>query len=269
MNHFLITRFNIRVDDWTKTRDGHHINQSDWLDHRFELFNKYCLPSVKNQSDQDFDWLVFFDTSTPLEFKELNETMSLRYSNFKPIYVDGISSFLPSLIRELTVRTKSDYLITSRLDNDDLIHENYISRVKQEARPSNELLIDMERGYQLIQRRASRHEVRNYIHRFNPFISLVEPASNIQSVMSKNHREWKIAKEVVKINDMPYWVEHIHDKNKLNAARNQLTLKRKTNWEDFGLKERVKTSGYIKVLLVNISIKLNRLSIRIKRFLSI
>ncbi|WP_288368685.1 glycosyltransferase [uncultured Roseivirga sp.] len=163
MNHFLITRFNIRVDDWTTTRDGYQVNQTDWLEHRFRLFMDYCWPSVLNQSDQNFTWLVFFDTTTPEQFKVLNENLVLKYPNFCPIYVDGIRSFLPSLRRELMERTNTDYLITSRIDNDDLIHRDFIKRVKEEAKPSGQLVIDMQRGYQLINK-SKIFEVRNYIH---------------------------------------------------------------------------------------------------------
>lgn len=266
MNHFLITRFNIRVDDWTTTRDGYQVNQTDWLEHRFRLFMDYCWPSVLNQSDQNFTWLVFFDTTTPEQFKALNENLVLKYPNFCPIYVDGIRSFLPSLRRELMERTNTDYLITSRIDNDDLIHRDFIKRVKEEAKPSGQLVIDMQRGYQLINK-SKIFEVRNYIHYFNPFISLIESSSGARSVMDRNHRDWSTAEQVVAVTDKPYWIEHVHERNKLNAARNQLTLVRKTNWKEFGLDQPIRTYSLHKVLSSNLFIKLKRLIVKLKRLL--
>jgi hypothetical protein len=67
--HFLLTRFNLRVEDWATTKNGDQVLNDAWLMDRFRLFESYCLPSVKNQSNQDFTWFVFFDKNTPDKFK--------------------------------------------------------------------------------------------------------------------------------------------------------------------------------------------------------
>ncbi len=48
---YIITRFNLKVEAWTTTKNDQKVRTEDWLKHRFELFEKYCLPSVVNQKN--------------------------------------------------------------------------------------------------------------------------------------------------------------------------------------------------------------------------
>ena len=72
MNHYLITRFNLKKTNWNpRWKINQQLALSDeWLKYRFELFEKYCFPSVYNQSNQNFTWCVFFDIKTPDYYKE-------------------------------------------------------------------------------------------------------------------------------------------------------------------------------------------------------
>jgi len=54
MKHFLLTRFNLRNEEWITTRDGGAVLTEEWLIQRFELFENYCLPSVMNQKNKNF-----------------------------------------------------------------------------------------------------------------------------------------------------------------------------------------------------------------------
>lgn len=263
MDHFLITRFNLKVKDWTQTRDGHEVNQTDWLEHRYELFERFCWPSIVGQSNQDFQWLVFFDIDTPEKFRSRNDELALAYRNFKPLYINGVNEFLPALVDMVKSLATHEHIITSRIDNDDLVHEHFISEVKRFARPAEELIIDFENGYQLIQINK-RYEVRNYTHYFNPFLSLVESASDIKTVMRKNHRDWKSAKMIVKPGGR-FWIEHIHSRNKLNSARLSLTLSGKKDWSDFGIGQALSLPSFTQILITNLTIKLSRLKVKMRR----
>jgi hypothetical protein len=44
---------------------GEEVWNDEWLEDRFYLFGKYCLPSVLNQANKNFFGLFFFDISTP------------------------------------------------------------------------------------------------------------------------------------------------------------------------------------------------------------
>lgn len=57
-DHFILTRFNVRVPGWARQTDD------DWLRNRISLFERYCVTSVANKTSKEFRWLVFFDVST-------------------------------------------------------------------------------------------------------------------------------------------------------------------------------------------------------------
>jgi hypothetical protein len=92
-NHFLLTRFNVRLN-----RDdigyGSDLGVSpEWLNRRFELFDKFCYPSVRVQSNQNFKWILFCNSLTPDIFKDKLKEYS-KWENFIPVYVDKFSNFL-------------------------------------------------------------------------------------------------------------------------------------------------------------------------------
>ena len=62
VQHFLLTRFNLKLKEWQTTKQGESVGSELWLTKRFELFRKYCLPSVKQQTNQNF-------IKTPIVFK--------------------------------------------------------------------------------------------------------------------------------------------------------------------------------------------------------
>ena len=62
IDHVILTRFNLPtagVESLVRAQEG-------WLRDRQVLFEKYCLPSVKFQTRQDFSWIVYFDTQSPV-----------------------------------------------------------------------------------------------------------------------------------------------------------------------------------------------------------
>lgn len=68
-HHFLLTRFNLLL--WRKDKEGNIVRSKAWLEHRFMLFEQYCLPSIANQTCKEFEWIVLFDSKTPDNFKEM------------------------------------------------------------------------------------------------------------------------------------------------------------------------------------------------------
>lgn len=178
MKHFLVTRFNLTDNGWKKSRDGQQVLTDEWLEHRFRLFDKYCLPSVKNQSNQKFTWCIFFDINTPHEYKKRIDNISRSYNNFRAIFIDGMKALNTSLQKFITSNIEEEqYIITSRLDNDDLIHRDFIDTIQMLSNPLEEKVIDLRSGYQVVIERENK-EIRKAYNYFNPFISLVETKSN-------------------------------------------------------------------------------------------
>lgn len=83
--HFLITRFNIPL--W-RTKDKDPILDLHYLKYRMQLFEDYCFPSVRQQTNQNFIWLCLFDVNTPEEIKKRLMELHQDYHNFCPLYLD-------------------------------------------------------------------------------------------------------------------------------------------------------------------------------------
>ena len=86
LQHFLLTRFNILL--WRQDKEGKKVRTTKWLEHRFSLFEKYCLPSIKYQTCQNIEWIVLFDSMTPDSFKERIASYQSECPQLIPVYVE-------------------------------------------------------------------------------------------------------------------------------------------------------------------------------------
>ena len=247
MKHFLVTRFNLTLDSWKTAKDGQKVLTDAWLSHRFWLFERYCLPSVMNQSNQDFIWCVFFDVSTPQAYRSRIAELSLAYDNFVPVYIDGFEALLDAFQGFVAAHLDHGerYVITSRLDNDDLIHREFIDTVQRLSHGADNgadgvRVIDLRKGYQL-SIETEHMELRKGSNPFGPFISVVEDAANFRTVLSRMHRDWRDARDVVVFDAKRLWIELVHEKNKLNGVRRSFVMIAGVDAQDFGVPFELKT----------------------------
>ncbi|TQD33810.1 glycosyltransferase [Haloflavibacter putidus] len=222
MKHFLITRFNVRVEGWETSRDGEKVLTPEWLEERFRLFETYCLPSVINQTNQNFDWCIFFDINTPQQFKQKVTKLSQTYPNIVAIYIKDMSSLIPKFRQYILSKAdKEEFIITSRLDNDDLIHKNFIQTIRDNFVEKANVVIDLRRGYQ-VTLGDDFQEIRAFDFNFNPFVSYIEKAkASLKTVMHKNHRDFKYTKLQTIVKQPPLWIELVHSSNKYNSVRKE------------------------------------------------
>jgi len=252
--HYIITRFNVKVDAWKQTRNHENVLTEEWLDHRFLLFQKYCLPSIQNQSIQEFKWLVFFDSDTGEEYRDLINGIADRYANFTPLYIEGYHVLLDTLKNYISKENlDTEYIITSRVDNDDCIHRDYVKEIQDSFNQQQSCVVDIIDGYQIILDEYQPRPIiefrkaRGYL---NPFISLIEKASELNTVMAREHLKWKDAAQVRTIRNKRLWGEIIHHKNKLNTVRPLARIVKDIDYSAFALKKEdikpLKTLKYIK-----------------------
>ena len=211
--HFLITRFNLRKDDWTTNKKNIAVLTEEWHKNRFKLFTDYCFPSVKSQTNNQFLWLVFFDTTTPDNYKKLIASLQEEMSNFIPLYIDGMSQFLPS-IKSYINGFNEEYIITSTLDNDDCISRTYIDEVQNRFDQQEFMAVDFIDGYTI--QTQTLIKVGKKLHQYNPFISLIEKNSSPKTICNVSHRIWKKEKRILQIRDIRVWASVIHSENKVN-----------------------------------------------------
>jgi hypothetical protein len=211
--HYLITRFNLRNPKWTVTKNNELLLTKEWMDERFELFANFCLPSVVAQTQKNFKWLIYFDSGTAEEHRQQISSLINSHPFIEIFYIDGMPNLIPSIKSYLSEYSKSEYLITSRIDNDDCISINFIDQVQQQFEKQDYFAIDFTSGYTL---NMDPIMIGKKEHIFNPFISLIEMNKNPKTVWTNDHNQWKKETSLIHISNNRVWMSVIHTKNKVN-----------------------------------------------------
>ena len=213
--HFLITRFNLRKTSWNTTRNNSQVLTDEWMKNRLKLFENFCYASVQKQTNTNFKWLVFFDKETDTKFRDMIGRLAKQFALFKPIYIDGMDAFLPAIKEEISHELSQPYLITSRLDNDDCLSENYIEEVQNQFSQQDFMAIDYIDGYTLQIEPEVKLGKRTHLH--NPFITLIEKSDTFETVWNRErHGEWSKVKQLKTIRNTYVWMSIIHGENKAN-----------------------------------------------------
>lgn len=254
LQHFILTRFNLLL--WNKDKEGKEVRSREWLEHRFMLFERYCLPSIKNQTCQSFEWIVLFDSTTPEPFKERIGEWQKECPQLVPVYVkpkDGhrfAQIFREEVVRRLSLRVqefKSSSLnqeleilsissantddtnhtdkrfkrvLTTYLDNDDALNVRFVEDIQRRAAElPDETFITYDDGYQYF----TDHNYVMQIHfPRNHFMSVVERADaslkTIYGYGSHYYIEKMNGVRIEHVKNLPMWSEVIHGKNMGNDA---------------------------------------------------
>jgi hypothetical protein len=211
--HYLITRFNLRNPKWNVTKNNELLLTEEWMEDRIQLFKNYCLPSVVAQTNQNFKWLLYFDVTTSEKNKTQIEALVQPFSNIEIFYIDGMPSLIDAIKDYVTANCKSEYIITSRIDNDDSISKHFIDTVQQNFKQQDFHAIDFISGYTL---NIKPCMIGKKEHIFNPFISLIEKNDNPKTVWFNDHNHWKKESRITQIQNQRVWMSVIHEKNKVN-----------------------------------------------------
>lgn len=202
-DHFLLTRFNIRYPGQAAACEG-------WLRHRLGYFEQVCVPSVRSQTSQAFRWIVLLDAQSP---PWLHGAISrLADGLFEPVWIDGFFT-PPRAAKLVTERSSADWLITSRLDNDDAIARDYIEAV-QACFTRQIGFINFPSGLQL----TDTGELFHRVDPSNPFVSLIERRDDSQGVYHIRHDHALAFGKVRQVKSRPMWLQMIHDRNAGNQA---------------------------------------------------
>lgn len=214
-HHLLITRFNLKNPEWKFTKNNGTLLDDQWMMERMELFKNYCLPSVINQSNKNFKWLIYFDNTTSEQFKREISLLTDHVQNIEVLYIDGMPAFNDSIKNYVSQFANSEpYIITSRIDNDDCININFINEVQKTFKKQDFLAVDFYKGYTL--QTSPKMILGKKDHIFNPFISLIEKNENPKTVWHYAHNMWKKEPRVIHVNNKRIWMSIIHEKNKVN-----------------------------------------------------
>lgn len=226
--HYIVTRFNIKSEGWKKDKNGNVVNDLNWLRKRYQLFENFCLTSMKSQTEIDYKWLVFFDTETPQNYIQINNKIAKAFPQFRPIYVDGFSDFENTLKSIVTKETIAEFVLTSRLDNDDCFHEDAIKKIQNAFKPKDNSIIELTRGLTMQIGTEVKLAKREHLHS-GPFITLIEKLTRdklVKTVYNNEHTKWSNSADFIVVDDNYYWLQTIHDSNMANKLHQDLTFDR-------------------------------------------
>lgn len=171
--HYLITGFNLRVGIWKETKNNEQLLTDEWMDNRVWLFENFCFPSVVAQKNKTLEWLLYFDTNTKEVYKTRILELVNKQPNFRVFIVDAMPLFKPELLNYIKEETKGiQFLITTRIDNDDSIHIDFINEVQKQFNQQEYRAIDFIKGYSM--QIEPRYVLGKKDQLFNAFISLIE-----------------------------------------------------------------------------------------------
>lgn len=213
--HWLVTRFNVPRNDCL----GRSLDPA-WLEHRARLFITYCLSSVCQQLCQDFRWLLLLDRDTPRSY--VGRVFDWRRERTFEILPVGIR-WLKDMNDYLASQCRAPYLITSRLDSDDAIHDDYMHAAQRAFEQQEFEFVEMPHGWKWDESRRTLSSDRNPS---GPFLTLIERRTGPpKTVHCCEHRRASDFGVVRQIDLDPAWLQVIHGGNIMNRIEhNQLSL---------------------------------------------
>lgn len=222
LQHFLLTRFNILL--WRQDKEGGKVRTTQWLEHRFSLFEKFCLPSIKNQTCQNFEWIVLFDSKTPDNFKDRIAGYQKDCPQLIPVFVEPERGrYFADIFRsEIVKRLKATKVLSTYLDNDDALNVRFVEDLQQRALTVDEgSFINYDDGYQYY---ADDKFMMRVHYPTNHFVSVVENGdiATVKGIFGYGSHATIDRIKDVKIECIPnqrMWCEVVHERNVMNDAK--------------------------------------------------
>lgn len=217
IDHVILTRFNLPsrgAESVVRAQDG-------WLRERVVLFERYCLPSVRTQTTQNFSWLVYFDPESP---DWLLDRIRTEWAGaFSPRFREEVSrenlvADIRSVLGETQGQAYADTLLTTNLDNDDGLAHDFVERLQAAPIGQGQTAVYLVNG--LIRRAA---DVYRRTDRSNAFCSVAEPWTAPQTCWVDWHNTLHERMPVVEIAGKPAWLQVVHEKNVSNKVHGVLT----------------------------------------------
>ena len=233
IHKYILTRFNLTL--WQTDKNSNNTQTAEWLEQRFRLFEQFTLPSVLNQTDKNFKWIVLFSSETPIKYKSRIDEIRSRCPQFRAIGVaPGQSAIFGQIFKEVIENDLGDkaegIVSTTYLDNDDALSVHYMEMIQNLISINyNKIIaqtsiINFRFGCQYF----TEHKVASKAsYKRNHFITLAEPlgSNSIKTVFGYGSHYYigkhnGIRQIAVEKTDM--WLEVIHDKNVINDVRTSI-----------------------------------------------
>lgn len=228
--HFVVTRYNVGMYSRPDTANQLGLDPDDWMEERFRIFSAVTLPSLKAQSCQNFEWLLFTDPRTPSRFAgQLAEVAA----DWPALHISPADRSLLGLLKSRIADRAAEIVLTSRIDNDDAWHVDYVRSMQSGGYPTG-TVVDYQDSYWLDIETPALYHCRTrwwtgtgWWRRWRTFLvpkisnspTLIERADGAQTVLAREHRDlhrlygWR---HVVMIRNRPRRLVTCHRRNLLN-----------------------------------------------------
>jgi len=223
IQHFVLTRFNIA----SPGRESNIRNRPGWLTRRFELFERYCLPSMAAQTERRFQWIIYFDENTPEQFRgRIAQAQSMVPFEARFVGITRMSDVARDVIER--VKPGTQRVLTTRLDNDDAVSSAFLANVRIAAEQSpDDTVLNFPHGFAL---RDGR--LYTAYDSSNPFTSLVEDCQDIQTIWSAQHRELGTKWRLKQVDVRYLWLQIVHGENVANRIKG-MRVRKEAGLADF------------------------------------
>ncbi|MBI1183514.1 hypothetical protein GC194_04550 [bacterium] len=219
--HFIITRFNIIFGK--NDKKGRSVDQhGDWLLHRCALFERFCLPSVLQQTDKNFEWLLFFDSETKAEvWKKYDALPQVRVCLIDNEHYYDDRGMVQEVLGEIVKNESYKYLITTRLDNDDALHPDFVAGINAQVNKMAWLkhrIVQYSDGFELSlpQKKVWQIHSPHYSHSFLSFIEKYQSGKEPLTCFNYRHVEMKKHYRLKNLKKPIGWLRLIHERNLYN-----------------------------------------------------
>ncbi len=209
IDHVVLTRFNLPtrgVESLVRAREG-------WLRERIALFERYTVPSIRAQTRPGLTWLVFLDPESPQWLRERIEHHA-EAGVLRPLYRTEVT--WQSAVEDIraTVARTGDVLVTTNLDNDDGLADDFAARVCSAPTPHPRTALFLTRG--LI---TGDHGLYLNIDPHNAFCSVREPWADPVTCWADWHNLLPRRMPAIELDGGPGWLQVVHGGNVSNRVR--------------------------------------------------
>lgn len=178
------------------SRHGIGVFDEEWFAYRQLMLEHLTLASLDAQTHRDFLWVVAIDRDMPAGARRRLESLAADRPYIRLAETELKRDFVPdlvTLVREEAKARGKNWVLTTRLDDDDAIHRDLVGRLHQEAAAylaegrSAPAILSPTLGCNWVPTAASGH--RAYHHSPSIGLSLLEPAARAATVYRRNHSQ--------------------------------------------------------------------------------
>jgi len=175
------------------TRHGIGVFDEQWFDYRQLLLEQLTLASLDAQTHRDFVWVIAIDRDMPERARARLDRLAETRPYIRLAETELKLDFAPDLAKWVRAEAEArgrEWVLTTRLDDDDAVNVNLVARLHEEAaahlqRRTASAVLTPTSGCNWVPSQAAGH--RAYHHSPSIGLSLLEKAAGAQTVYRRNH----------------------------------------------------------------------------------